>query len=208
MRHLTDDEIRAAVDEAASRRTDVLAHNYTAESISRAVGCGVRPIEHGNLIDRVAAEVVGDQTAFVVPTLVTYGANHRFGAEAGAPAFMLDKPDEARLAGLDALALLAEVGVRIGFGTNLPGPLHQYQSDAFTIRARVQKAADILRSATSINAALLQSSNELGVVRPGALADLIVVDGDPLADISVLCGQGDRVPLVMKAGEILKGAAS
>ena len=59
-------------------RAAALAHNYTAESISRAVGCGVRPIEHGNLIDRVAAEVVGDQTAFVVPTLVTYGANHRF----------------------------------------------------------------------------------------------------------------------------------
>ena len=207
MRQFTDEEIRAAVEEAASRRTYVLAHAYTAESISRAVRCGVRSIEHGNLIDRAAAEIVRDHDAFVVPTLVTYEANHRFGAAAGAPAFMLAKLDEVRLAGLDALALLVEVGVKIGFGTDLLGELHQYQSDEFTIRARVQKPVDILRSATSINAALVQRSNELGVVRAGALADLIVVDGDPLTDISVLCGQGERIPLVMKAGEILKRTA-
>lgn len=207
MRQFTDDEIRAAVDEAASRRTYVLAHAYTAESIARAVRCGVRSIEHGNLIDRAAAEVVRDHNAFVVPTLVTYEANHRFGAEAGAPAFMLEKLDEVRLAGLDALALLIDVGVKIGFGTDLLGQLHRYQSDEFTIRARVQKPADILRSATSINAALVQRSNELGVVRAGAIADLIVVDGDPIADIAVLTGQGERIPLVMKAGEIMKRAA-
>jgi imidazolonepropionase-like amidohydrolase len=204
MRQFTEDEIRAAVDEAASRRTYVLAHAYTAESIARAVRCGVRSIEHGNLIDRAAAEVVRDHQAFVVPTLVTYEANHRFGAEAGAPAFMLEKLDEVRLAGLDALALLQEVGVRIGFGTDLLGPLHRYQSDEFTIRARVQKPIDILRSATSVNADLLMRSNELGVVRAGALADLIAVDGDPLADIAVLTGQGENIPLVMKAGEIMK----
>ena len=204
MRQFTDDEIRAAVEEAASRRTYVLAHAYTAESIARAVRCGVRSIEHGNLIDRAAAEVVRDHQAYVVPTLVTYEANHRFGAEMGAPAFMLEKLDEVRLAGLDALVLLAEVGVRIGFGTDLLGPLHRYQSDEFTIRARVQKPIDILRSATSVNADLVMRSNELGVVRAGALADLIAVDGDPLADIGVLTGQGENIPLVMKAGEIMK----
>ena len=204
MRQFTDEEIRAAVDEAASRRTYVLAHAYTADSIARAVRCGVRSIEHGNLINRAAAEVVREHNAFVVPTLVTYEANHRHGAAAGAPAFMLEKLDEVRLAGLDALALLEEVGVKIGFGTDLLGPLHRFQSDEFTIRAQVQKTADILRSATSINAALLQRPNELGVVKPGAIADLIVVDGDPLSDIAVLTGQGERIPLVMKAGEILK----
>ena len=207
MRQFTDEEIRAAVDEAASRRSYVLAHAFTAASISRAVRCGVRSIEHGNLIDRAAAEVVRDHNAFVVPTLVTYEANHRFGAEAGAPAFMLEKLDEVRLAGLDALALLVEVGVKIGFGTDLLGALHRYQSDEFTIRARVQKPVDILRSATSINAALVQRRNELGAVRAGALADLIAVDGDPLKDIAVLTGQGERIPLVMKAGEIIERVA-
>jgi imidazolonepropionase-like amidohydrolase len=207
MRQFTDDEIRAAVDEAASRRTYVLAHAYTAESITRAVRCGVRSIEHGNLINRGAAELVKSHNAFVVPTLVTYEANHRHGAAAGAPAFMLEKLDEVRLAGLDALALLEEVGVKIGFGTDLLGPLHRFQSDEFTIRARVQKPIDILRSATSLNAALLQRPNELGAIRAGALADLIVVDGDPLEDLAVLGGQGERIPLVMKAGEVLKRTA-
>jgi imidazolonepropionase-like amidohydrolase len=207
MRQFTEEEIRAAVEEAASRRTYVLAHAYTAESISRAVRCGVRSIEHGNLIDRAAAELVREHGAFVVPTLVTYEANFRHGAAAGAPAFMLEKLDQVRLAGLDALVLLAEVGVNIGFGTDLLGPLHRYQSDEFTIRAQVQKPIDILRSATSVNAALLQRPDELGVVKAGALADLIAVDGDPLTDIAVLTGQGERIPLVIKNGEILKRIA-
>ncbi len=207
MRQFTDEEIRAAVEEAASRRTYVLAHAYTAESIARAVKCGVRSIEHGNLINRAAAEQVKAHNAYVVPTLVTYEANHRHGAAAGAPSFMLEKLDEVRLAGLEALSLLMDVGVRIGFGTDLLGPLHRFQSDEFTIRAQVQKPIDILRSATSVNAALLQRPNELGTIRAGAIADLIVVDGDPLADLAVLGGQGERIPLVMKAGEILKRTA-
>lgn len=204
MRQFTDEEIRAVVDEAASRRTYVLAHAYTAESIARAVRCGVRSIEHGNLIDRAAAEVVREHDAFVVPTLVTYEANFRHGAAAGAPAFMLEKLEEVRLKGLDALKLLAEIGVKIGFGTDLLGPLHRFQSDEFTIRAQVQRPADILRSATSVNAALLLRDGELGAIRTGALADLIAVDGNPLADIGVLGGQGERIPLVIKNGEIMK----
>jgi imidazolonepropionase-like amidohydrolase len=204
MRQFTDEEIRAAVDEAASRRTYVLAHAYTAESIARAVRCGVRSIEHGNLIDRAAAEVVREYGAYVVPTLVTYEANFRHGAAAGAPAFMMEKLDSVRSKGLEALRLLAEVGVNIGFGTDLLGPLHRFQSDEFTIRAAVQPPAAILRSATSTNAALLQRDGELGTVAVGALADLIVVDGDPLADLAVLTGQGEHIPLVMKNGEFLK----
>jgi imidazolonepropionase-like amidohydrolase len=204
MPQFSDDEIRAAVAEAASRRTYVMAHAYTAESIARAVKCGVRSIEHGNLIDRAAAEIVKAHDAFVVPTLVTYDAFHKFGASSGAPDYLLQKLEDVRTAGLEALSLLQEVGVQTGFGTDLLGELHVHQSEEFLIRAQVMRPVDILRSATSVNARLLNRAGELGVVKAGALADLIVVDGDPLADLSLLTHQGAHLPVIMKAGELMK----
>ena len=84
------------------------------------------------------------------------------------------------------------------------GDMHQHQLSEFTIRAQVLPAADVLRQATSINAELLDRSGELGVVAPGALADLIVVDGDPVADIGLLSGQGEAVLMVMKGGAVYK----
>jgi len=207
MPQFSDEEIRVAVAEAATRRTYVMAHAYTAESIARAVKCGVRSIEHGNLIDRAAAEVVKAHDAFVVPTLATYDALYKYGAATGAPDFLKKKLEDVRTAGLEALVLLQEVGVSMGFGTDLLGALHAHQSEEFLLRARVMQPLDILRSATSINAKLLNRERELGCVKPGALADLIVVDGDPLEDLSVLMGQGARIPAIFKGGEALKKEA-
>lgn len=77
-------------------------------------------------------------------------------------------------------------GEKLGFGTDLMGEMEYAQSDEFAIRGRVQKPADVLRSATSVNAEILQQNGRLGVIAPGAIADLIVCDGDPLRDISLL----------------------
>jgi imidazolonepropionase-like amidohydrolase len=168
------------------------------------VKCGVRSIEHGNLIDRAAAEVVKAHDAFVVPTLATYDALYKYGAATGAPDFLKKKLEDVRTAGLEALVLLQEVGVSMGFGTDLLGALHAHQSEEFLLRVRAMQPLDILRSATSINAKLLNREGELGCVKPGALADLIVVDGDPLKDLSVLTGQGARIPVIVKGGEAMK----
>jgi imidazolonepropionase-like amidohydrolase len=89
----------------------------------------------------------------------------------------------------------------MGFGTDLLAEMHARQGEEFTIRRQVLPAAEVLRSATSVNAALLMKEGELGVVRPGALADLILADGDPLADIGLLAPpDGARIPFVMKGG--------
>jgi imidazolonepropionase-like amidohydrolase len=88
----------------------------------------------------------------------------------------------------------------MALGTDLLGAMHRRQSDEFVIRRQVLPAAEVLRSATSVAAALLNQEGALGVVAPGALADLILVDGDPVADIGVLTGQGERIPFVMKGG--------
>ena len=200
----SEEEIRAIVWEARSWRTYVMAHAYTPEAIRRCVEYGVRSIEHGNLIDAETAAYVAEQGAFVVPTLCTYDALSKHGPALGFPKVSLDKLDSVRGAGLEALELLRGAGVKMGFGTDLLGDMHQHQLSEFTIRAQVLPAADVLRQATSINAELLDRSGELGVVAPGALADLIVVDGDPVADIGLLSGQGEAVLMVMKGGAVYK----
>ena len=196
----SEDEMRAAVEEAAAWRTYVLAHAYTPEAIQRAVRAGVRTIEHGNLIDDATAALMAEHGAFLDPTLVTYYKIVEMGRALGFPEGSLRKVDDVLDAGLGSLEIAQRNGVPIGFGTDLLGETHDYQSDEFTIRARVQQPIDILRSATLVNAEILQATGELGVIAPGAHADLILVDGDPLADISVLTGQGERIPLVIRAG--------
>lgn len=200
----SDEEMRAIVEEARGWRTYVLAHAYTPEAIGRAIDNGVRSIEHANLIDAPTAARVAEAGGFVVPTLVTYDSLHRFGRDLGFAEASLAKLAEVREAGLRSLELLQQAGVKIGYGTDLLGPMHRYQSREFVIRAEAMAPFDIIRSATIVNAELLNQAGELGIVAPGARADLIVVDGDPLADISLLDGQGEHLSVIMKDGMLHK----
>ena len=198
------DEMRAIVEEARSWHTYVLAHAYTPEAIRRAIDNGVRSIEHANLIDRQTAEHVAASGGYVVPTLVTYDSLHRFGRELGLPEVSLGKLAEVREAGLRSLEILQAAGVPIGYGTDLLGPLHRHQTREFVIRAEAMRPFDIIRSATTVNAALLNREGELGIIAPGARADLIALDGDPLADIALLDGAGDHLAMIMKDGAFHK----
>ncbi len=200
----SEEEIRAIVWEAKSWRTYVMAHAYTPEAIGRCIAYGVRSIEHGNLIDVETATAAAEAGAFVVPTLVTYDALDRYGAELGLPEVSIQKLQEVRTAGLASLEILKAAGVKIGFGTDLLGAMQEHQSREFLIRSEVLSPAEILVSATSGNAELLQAEGRLGVVSAGALADLLLVDGNPLEDLSCLQDQGARLPLIMRGGRIVK----
>ncbi|MDP6689006.1 MAG: amidohydrolase family protein [Alphaproteobacteria bacterium] len=200
----SEEEIAAAVWEATSWRTYVMAHAYTPEAIARCVRLGVRSIEHGNLIDRSTLDLMREKDAWLVPTLVTYNSLHKYGAEYGLPAVSVAKIDDVRVQGLKALAMAHETGVNIGLGTDLLGGMHKDQSNEFTIRAQVMPALDVLRSATSANARLLNRDGELGIVAPGAFADLIAVDGNPMEDIACLDGQGENLALILKGGRIFE----
>lgn len=198
------EEMRAIVEEAESWRTYAMAHAYTPEAITRAVESGVRSIEHGNLIDTATARRMHEAGAYLVPTLVTYFAIDEMGRALGFPERSLAKVKDVLDAGLVSLEIARDAGVRLGFGTDLLGETHEQQSREFGIRARVLTPAEVLRSATVTNAEILNRSGELGVIAPGALADLLVVDGDPLADVSLLERPERSLRWIAKAGRVVK----
>jgi imidazolonepropionase-like amidohydrolase len=202
------EEMRAIVEEAEGWRTYALAHAYTPEAITRAVEAGVRTIEHGNLLDRETAGRMREAGAYLVPTLVTYFAIDELGRTLGFPKKSQEKVKDILEAGLASLEIAKAAGIPMGFGTDLLGETHDQQSREFSIRARVLSPAEILRSATVVNAEILRRSGELGVIAPGALADLLVVDGNPLEDLSLLESQGKHLPLIMKGGHIFANRLS
>ncbi len=202
----SEEEIRAVVWEAASWRTYVMAHAYTPEAISRCVEFGVKTVEHVNLIDEDTARLCTEHGAWAVPTLVTYEALESDGPELGLPQVSLDKLRHVREVGLRSLEILKAAGTQIGFGTDLLGEMHRYQSREFLIRSEVLSPLELLRSATSDNARMMNVEGEFGVIAEGAVADVIMVDGNPLEDLGVLQGQGENIPLIMKDGEIYKNA--
>jgi imidazolonepropionase-like amidohydrolase len=200
----TDEELEAIVHEARSWNTYVAAHAYTAAAITRAAKAGVRTIEHGNLIDAPAAKLLAERGGYLVPTLVTYEIMRREAPRAKLPSFSVAKLETVLAAGLESIQIALKAGVKLGFGTDLLGEFHAYQSEELQIRARVQEPRVVLASATLVNAEILGQTGRLGTIAPGALADLIAVDGNPLKDLGLLQGQGRHLPLIVKNGTVFK----
>jgi imidazolonepropionase-like amidohydrolase len=198
----SEDEIRAAVDEAAMAGLYCMGHVYTARAANRALRCGVRSLEHCNLIDESTAALFVKHKAFMVPTLVTYVALTE--DDRRAPADQKAKLDEVKDAGQAALALAYRRGVKLAYGTDLLGGAHSEQLREFALRARVQKPIDVIRSATCTAAELFCEEGRTGVVAAGARADLLVVDGDPLRDLGCLQDPARRLKAIIKGGFFCK----
>ena len=197
------DELSAAVTEAQAVGTYVLAHAYTPDAIRAAVEAGVRSIEHGNFIDDSTAELMAARGTFLVPTFVTYEKLHEYGRERGLTAAQLAKLDLVLGSGLDGLRRAHQAGVRIGSGSDLLGDLARYKTRELTIKASVIGAHAALVATTKTNAELIGIADEVGTIEPGKRADLLVVDGDPLADIGLLQDQ-DNLLAIVKAGDVYK----
>jgi imidazolonepropionase-like amidohydrolase len=195
------DEITAACEEARAANTYVMAHAYSPQSITRAVQCGVRTIEHGNLLDEPTAKVMKQEGAYLVPTLATYFKLADEGVRLGWSAEMMKKLDRVKDAGQRAIAIAKAHGIPIAFGTDLLGAMQTHQAIEWRLRAPVQTPVEILQSATSVAAKVLNQEGTLGVIAPGAFADLLVVDGDPTTNIELLCNPEQTISGIMKAGQ-------
>jgi imidazolonepropionase-like amidohydrolase len=197
------EEMRAIVEEAAGWRTYAMAHAYTPEAIRRAVDAGVRTIEHGNLIDRATADHMRTRGAILVPTLVTYFAIDELGRKLGFPAVSQAKVKDVLDQGLASLEIAQAAKLPLGFGTDLLGETHDQQSREFRLRGQVLAPADVIRSATVVNAGILNRNGELGVIAAGAWADLLVVDGDPLSNLALLAEPEKSLLAIVKGGRFV-----
>ena len=197
-------EIRAIVEECARHGSYVCAHCHPAEAIRRCVEYGVRTIEHGTLIDEGTAAYVAKRGAFVVPTIAIAFALMEDGSQLGMSEVSRQKLLKVHERALGSLEIMKRAGVKMGFGTDLLGEQHTRQGTEFTLRRQVLTPFDILHSATVINAEILQMDGKLGVIRPGALADLLVVDGNPLENINLLAENGRHLTHIMVDGCFVK----
>lgn len=200
----SDREISTIVEEAGRAGKYVAAHCHTLESIRRAATLGVRSIEHGTLIDPPTAALVAKHNAFVIPTVAIGFAMLQEHEKLRLPPVYLEKLRKIWAQKLPSLRIMKDAGVKIGLGSDLLGPLHTQQTSELALCAEALSPLDVLRACCAVNAELLGQQGRLGCIREGALADLLVVDGNPLADISVLTGSGEKLQAIMAAGRFHK----
>lgn len=197
------EELEAIVDEAHRAHKYVMAHSITAESIQRCIQAGVRTIEHGSLLDERTAKLMAEAGTYLVPTLTIYHVIKQSGRSLGFSEVSMEKVEEVWAGGTRSLELAAAAGVKMGFGTDV-ARCPEYQSDEFLLRGAVLPAADVIRSATVVGAEILRLEGKLGRIQPGAFADMIAVDGNPLEDLRLLTGQGEHLSLIVANGRVLK----
>lgn len=202
-RQLTTEELRAAVDEAhaAGRLTTVHAHPPAA--IRAAVHAGVDCVEHAMLLDRPGAELLAHHGVFLVPTLSEGPAMVARGRAWGRPSAIVERSEASIEPHRRAVRLAVEAGVTLAAGTDVMGEMPEEL--AMLQEVGLSPAAS-LRAATSVAARVIGRAGDLGVVAPGFIADLIVVDGDPQSDLQALrrirwvCKEGVlRTPAVLQA---------
>jgi imidazolonepropionase-like amidohydrolase len=191
------DEIRVVSEEARRRGAYVAAHAYSPEAIEHALRGGVRSIEHGNLLTATTAAAMAEAGAYLVPTLATYDAMGRHGESLGMTSVGLAKNAEVLDHGKAAIERARDAGVPVGFGTDLMGDLESEQLIGLRLHCEVTGVLDLLRSLTSVNAALLQDDT-LGRIATGARGDVLVFDGNPIDDPALLWSP--KRPLVVLDG--------
>ncbi len=200
------EELRAICEEADAANLYVMAHAYSPRAITRAVQSGVRSIEHGNLLDEASARVMKAAGAYLVPTLATYEALGDEGTRLGWSASMLDKLQRVRDRGVEAIRIARAEGIPIALGSDLLGAMQSRQSREFALRLPAQTPIEILQSATSVAARLMRLEGQIGSLVPGAWADLLIVEGDPTANLAMFSEPEAGLRLIMQAGRACKDA--
>jgi imidazolonepropionase-like amidohydrolase len=196
---LTEDEIRAAVEEAGLAGAPVAAHAHGAEGIKRAVRAGVRSIEHGSLLDDEAIRLMVEHGTYLVADM--YDGDYILEEATGYSDEAIRKTILTNDRQREGFERCVEAGVRIANGTDSGVYPHGRNAKnlAFYVRHGLTPMQAI-RSATRWAAELMGWEDRVGAVEPGLLADLIAVPGDPTEDVTVL----EDVPFVMKDGEVVK----
>ncbi|KAL3476894.1 hypothetical protein BJX99DRAFT_270233 [Aspergillus californicus] len=197
-------EVRAMVECAENAGTYVTAHAYTPKAIMHAIENGVKGIEHGNFITADVARVMAERGIYLTPTLVSYAEMGSERWRGYLPADGQVKNSEVLSAGVASLKIAADAGVTICYGSDLLGPLGLAQTREFALRAQVLSPLAVLQSATVNPARMMGWGERIGQVKEGFLADVLILDRNPLEDVTVFDRPEDCVLGVMKEGRVYK----
>lgn len=204
-RNYTDEETRAIVDEAHALGMRVSAHAHTRSGIAQALDAGVDSIEHGSQLDAELAKRMADSGTRLCPTLSIHEQIRLHGAERGVPSASLAKAAALHDSRLTATRIAKASGVRIFAGTDssavLPFGLHAWELELLCADAGFTPMESIV-AATRDAAEAVGLGDRTGTLEAGKWADLIVVDGDPLADIAIL-REPERIHTVYREGRAL-----
>ena len=199
----SDDEIAAIVREARARGKPVCAHACYAEGALAVAKAGVDSLEHGCRLTDEIVEVMLEKGTFLVPTLSLFHSIVADGHELGIPTATIEMAREQLDAHVKSFALALEAGVEIASGSDIgsPGCAHGRSAHELTLLVEFgMTPLQAITAATKTSARML-GRDDLGTLAEGKLADLVIVDGDPLTEIAIL-EDAARIELVMKNGEI------
>ena len=200
----TDEELRAAVQEAAKLGRKVAAHAHGADGLLAAVNAGVASIEHGSLIDERGIAAMKAHGTYLVPTLIILEEIINRGAQNGTPQYAIDKAKSIELERNRRLRAAYQQGVKFAFGTDATSDIHGRNGQEFALMVRILGATpmDAITTATRNAAELIGIGDKTGTITTGKWADIIAVEGNPLEDVRKL----ETVAFVMKGGATMKDA--
>ncbi|WP_431015424.1 amidohydrolase family protein [Bradyrhizobium pachyrhizi] len=200
----SDEEIAVAVEETSKRGAYVFAHCHSLSSVKKALETGIRTIEHASYLDEATARAIAEKGTFVVPTPAVAKALRDDVASTGYAVSNLKKLNGLYEAMMESIGLMKRAGVMLGYGTDLLGHHQDMQFMGFEIMREIFTPHEILVSATSVGGRILQEDGRLGVVKPGAHADLLLVDSNPLKNLAVFESEGKNLSMIMKGGTVHK----
>ncbi|HCC0380706.1 TPA: amidohydrolase family protein [Legionella pneumophila] len=201
----SEEELSTIVEEARARNTYVMAHAYSDESVRKCIKSGVRSIEHANFVSEPTVELMSESGVFYDPTFISLVQRIESAEQNRLSEAIVANLKNTIEKGKKVYEYALKYKIPIAFGTDLWGPEAQRdQLREFEMRKELDSAANIIRSATVVNAELLMQKGKLGVISEGAYADLLVVDGNPLVNLNVLLRPDENLKLIMKDGVIYK----
>ena len=197
------EELKAIVEVADTVGKTCIAHCYSPRSIQRCIEAGVQRIEHGNFMDERTAGMMREHGTVYVPTLATYDIMARRGEEFGIPDYFLRKMKVADEKAQEALALAVKAGLVIGSGSDMVGPGQPYKANELELKSRQMGPMGAILSATRVNSEILKVADKVGTIESGKFADMLLLDGNPLENISLFQDR-EKILVIMQGGKFIR----
>ncbi|MGE3269042.1 MAG: amidohydrolase family protein [Chloroflexota bacterium] len=202
----TPDELQAAISQAHQLGKRVAGHCHGGIGVKEAVKAGIDTIEHGTMLDEEAVSMMAAAGTFLVPTIIAGQHIVDHGTAGGIAPHVVAKGEQIGVWHRKSVRMAHDAGVKVAFGTDCGTPFNKPGENAIELRYMTEcgfSASEALQAATRVAADACGLSDRLGTLEDGKLADIVIVAGDPLADIRVMADRA-RIAWVLKGGSVVK----